>query len=73
MNGQQNNLISPDGAPGPRIDVLMRGWERMLEFEEEVRTGKRVIVEPTITKKEKTHEPKNTTPRRKRSRPEKQS
>ena len=27
----------------PNIDVLLRGWERMLEFEEEVRTGKRVI------------------------------
>jgi len=68
MSGQQNNLISPDGAPGPRIDVLLRMFDRIAEFEEEVRTGKRVIAEPIKTETGKTHETKNSTPRRKRSR-----
>lgn len=65
-------LISPTGAPGPRIDVLVRIFDRIAEFEHEIATGKRVITEPIKTEGKK-HETKNTTPRRKRSRPQAQS
>lgn len=51
MNKQVDVAIEDDdfeqSVGEPRIDVLLRGWERMLEFEEEVRTGKRVIAAPS--------------------------
>ena len=40
---QTTNMVSPTGELGPRIDVLERMFVRIAEFEEEVRTGKRVI------------------------------
>ena len=53
------NLISPTGTPGPRIDVLMRIFDRIAEFEEEVRTGKRVLKDPLPADKDK---PKSSQP-----------
>lgn len=40
---QTTNMVSPTGELGPRIAVLERIFVRIAEFEEEVRTGKRVI------------------------------
>lgn len=33
---------SVTGAAGPRIDVVMRMFDRILEYEDEVRRGKRI-------------------------------
>lgn len=72
MSDQQSYLVSPTGASGPRIDVLMRMFDRIAEFEHEVLTGKRIVKEPlpilNTQKAGTTHETKNATPRRKRSR-----
>jgi len=38
----QTYLVSDSGEKGPRMDVVQRMFERMLEYEEEVRTGKRI-------------------------------
>ena len=49
MNKQVDECEEFEKSVGePNIDVLLRGWERMLEFEEEVRTGKRVIAAHTL-------------------------
>lgn len=66
MESQQTHLVSATGASGPRIDVLMRIFDRIAEFEHEVETGQRVIAEPlpirTQKKKGKKHATENTTP-----------
>jgi hypothetical protein len=43
MAEEQNGLTHIDkGEPAPRIESLMRAFERMAQYEEEVKAGKRV-------------------------------
>jgi len=39
------NSMNQSSNRGPRMDVLLRIVDRVLEFEEEVRTGRRIITE----------------------------
>lgn len=39
---KQTHLISKQGERGPRIDVVMAMFDRMLEYEEEVARGERI-------------------------------
>lgn len=39
---QQTHLISATGERGPRLDVVLRMFDRMLEYEEEIARGERV-------------------------------
>jgi len=39
---EPTHLLSETGERGPRLDVVLRMFERMLEYEEEVERGERV-------------------------------
>lgn len=43
---KQSYLISETGSTGPRVDILLQIFARIEEFEEELKTGRRIIVHP---------------------------
>ncbi len=52
----KNHLVSANGQLGPRIDVLERIFDRIAQYEEEVRTGQRVPQSQLVVKKGKKHD-----------------
>ena len=40
---KSQHLVSESGEIGPRLDVVLRMFDRSAEFEEEVRSGRRKV------------------------------